>query len=50
VQKLSSRIEKAGQSMQEELIKKLSSIQFIATTTDYWTRGKELFRNNWKLD
>lgn len=38
---LRSRIEKAGQSMKEELIKKLSGIQFIATTADCWTRGRK---------
>lgn len=39
-----SRIEKAGgQSMQEELIKKLSGIQFIATIADCWTRGKKSY-------
>lgn len=40
---LKSRIEKAGQSMKEELIKKLSAIQFIATTADCWTRGKKSY-------
>lgn len=40
---LRSRIEKAGQSMNEELTKKLSGIQFIATTADCWTRGKKSY-------
>lgn len=39
---LRSHIEKACQSMQE-LIKKLSGIQFIATTANCWTRGKKSY-------
>lgn len=50
VKTLRNHIEKAGQSVKEELIQKLSNTQFIATTADCWTRGKKLFRNNRTLD
>lgn len=38
---LRSCLEKAGHSMKQELIKKFSNIQFIATTADCWIQGKK---------